>query len=351
MRVRFIPAILTRNPYLELLAAALAEQGVAVYQGGFRYLTPLWLLRRRRDVDVIHLHWFHNYHQRRSLLLSSLGAAYLAANLLLARRLGYGLVWTVHNLRPHERTHPRLDDWLSRLVLRLSVPVVHCRAAAAAVRQSFDYRGAIVVAPLGHYAGVHPPAPVGKEEARRRLRLPLNARLFLHVGLIRPYKGIPELIHQFARLPAGDVALVIAGEEHGSDLAATLPPEIRDDPRLVLRLQWIPDGELALYLAAADVAVSAFERVLTSSSVLLAMSSGLPVIAPALGCLPEQVGEGGLLYDPAEPDGLYQALLAATTAGLEAMGRRAYAIAMSQTWAQTATGVREAYELALKRHR
>ena len=63
MIVRFIPTILTRNPYLELLATALAEQGVAVHRASFRYLTPAWLFRHRRDVHVIHLHWFHNYHR------------------------------------------------------------------------------------------------------------------------------------------------------------------------------------------------------------------------------------------------------------------------------------------------
>jgi glycosyltransferase involved in cell wall biosynthesis len=277
------------------------------------------------------------------------GAAYLAGQLALARRLGYGLVWTIHNLQPHERRHPRLYRLVSRLVLRWSVPVVHCQAATGAVRQAFGYDGAIVVAPLGHYAGVYPPAPVARAEARRRLELPANARLFLHVGLIRPYKGIPDLIQQFARLPSSDVALVVAGEEHDSDLAATLSPVLRADPRVFLRLQWIPDEELALYLAAADVVVTAFERVLTSSSVMLAMSNGLPVVAPALGCIPELVGEGGLLYDPADPEGLYRALSAAATGDLEALGRKAYTAALNQSWAQTAAGVLEAYKMARER--
>lgn len=343
MIVRFIPTILTRNPYLELLATALAEQGVAVHRASFRYLTPAWLFRHRRDVHVIHLHWFHNYHQRRSLVLSALGAAYLAALLRLARRLGYGLVWTVHNLQPHERYHPRLDDWLSRLVLRLAVPIVHCRAAGDALREAFGYTGPVQVVPHGNYVGAYPPPAQAKREARARLGLPGDALIFLHAGVIRAYKGVPALVRQFARLPAANAVLVVAGEEHGIDLRAELAAELRDDERIIVRSGWLPDEELALYLAAADVAVTSFERVLTSGSVLLAMSSGLPVVAPALGCIPEMVGEGGILYDPADPDGLYQALLAATTADLEALGRAAYEAALSQTWAQTAAGVVEAY--------
>ncbi len=346
MIVRFIPGVLTRNPYLELLAGALAEEGVAVHQAGFRYLTPAWLFRQRLDVQVIHQHWFHNYHQRRSLHLSALGAAYLAALLRLARRLGYGLVWTVHNLQPHERRHRRLDDWLSRLILRLGVPIVHCQAAADAVRQRFGYGGPIQVAPHGNYVGVYPPPPAAKQEARAQLGLPADALIFLHAGVIRPYKGIPALVRQFARLPARHAALVVAGEEHESDLRAELAGELRDDERIILRLGWLPDEELALYLAAADVAVTSFARVLTSGSVLLAMSAGLPVVAPALGCIPETVSDGGILYDPADPDGLVRALRAATTADLPALGRAAYEAALGQSWAQTAAGVVEAYRLS-----
>src|SRR5690606_20649562 len=104
-------------------------------------------------------------------------------------------------------------------------------------------------------------------EARRRLGLPETALLYLHTGLIRPYKGIPELIRQFSRLPVHDVALVVAGEEQQSDLRTELAAELRDDERIILRTGWLPDEELALYLAAADVVVTAFERVLTSGSV------------------------------------------------------------------------------------
>ena len=66
---------------------------------------------------------------------------------------------------------------------------------------------------------------------------------------------------------------------------------------------------MQMYLRAADAVVLPYKDVLTSGSAILAMTFGQPVIAPAIGCLPESLGaEGTILYDPSTPDGLERAL-------------------------------------------
>jgi glycosyltransferase involved in cell wall biosynthesis len=101
---------------------------------------------------------------------------------------------------------------------------------------------------------------------------------------------------------------------------------------------------VARYHAAADLIVAPFQRVLTSSSVMLAMSMARPVVAPALGCLPELVSpDAGLLYEPSESAALRDALVAAMDMPLEQMGQRAFEIAASQTWDETARVVADAY--------
>ena len=52
--------------------------------------------------------------------------------------------------------------------------------------------------------------------------------------------------------------------------------------RAILRLERIPDEEMATYLEAADFAAFPFREVTNSSSVLLAQSFGLPVLIPDL---------------------------------------------------------------------
>ena len=64
------------------------------------------------------------------------------------------------------------------------------------------------------------------------------------------------------------------------------------------RLGFVPDDELQVYLRAADVVATPFLEILTSGSVLLAMSFERAVIAPRRGCVAETVGDdGGILYD------------------------------------------------------
>ncbi len=62
---------------------------------------------------------------------------------------------------------------------------------------------------------------------------------------------------------------------------------------------------------AADAVVLPYRQITTSGAAMLAWSFGKPVIAPALPAFTEPMAAApflGLLYDPARPDGLAEAL-------------------------------------------
>src|SRR5262249_14221993 len=121
--VAALPRELPTNPYCELLYRHVARLGIEVVEGSSRLR---WLLRHRRRVRVLHFHWPER-HCRRESPRSALG---FAVRLVVARALGYRLVWTVHNAAPHEGTSA--GDRLVRAALRrLATLVVHCEAARA----------------------------------------------------------------------------------------------------------------------------------------------------------------------------------------------------------------------------
>ncbi|MFO7675574.1 MAG: glycosyltransferase [bacterium] len=304
-----------------------------------------WLKENRRRVDVLHFHWLHHIYNRRTYRDSLLQVLRFAAQLAYARRLGYRVVWTVHNLYPHERPWPHLDRWVRRLMVRYSQAIlVHCDAAREMVQHEFRPRSRIHVAPLGSYIGAYR-RRVARTAARRWLGVPEGSIVLLHQGGLRPYKGLEQLVRTLDDIPDPRLVLVIAGKAHGVyKLAATLAERLVRDRRLILREGWIPDDELPGYFAAADAVVCPFEAVLTSSSVMLALSLGRPVVAPALGCLPELVPpDAGILYDPNDPAGLRDALLRCAAADLAVMGERAYRVAQTHTWAAAARVVLKAY--------
>ena len=75
----------------------------------------------QRDVDLVHLHWLEFIAPSApgglaAWLRTLIRMARLIAALTWLRLRGIKLVWTVHNLGPHEPVQPRLEASLGRLV-------------------------------------------------------------------------------------------------------------------------------------------------------------------------------------------------------------------------------------------
>jgi beta-1,4-mannosyltransferase len=123
----------------------------------------------------------------------------------------------------------------------------------------------------------------------------------LFLGLLRPYKGLEELLPAFRSLPDPDATLLIAGRPRPSDYAARLASQVASDPRVRWHPYFVPDAEVQLWMNAADAVVLPYRQITTSGAAMLAWSFGKPVIAPALPAFIEPMATApflGLLYDP-----------------------------------------------------
>jgi glycosyltransferase involved in cell wall biosynthesis len=77
---------------------------------------------------------------------------------------------------------------------------------------------------------------------------------------------------------------------------------------------------------------------------VLALSHSRPVIAPAMGCLPETLpADATFLYDPEAADGLRNAIRKAAGADLASMGVRARAWADTVDWGPIAAETAKLY--------
>ncbi|MEZ4597387.1 MAG: glycosyltransferase [Chloroflexota bacterium] len=65
----------------------------------------------------------------------------------------------------------------------------------------------------------------------------------------------------------------------------------------------VPDDRMQVFLRAADVMVLPYRDVLTSGSAILAMTFGLPVVAPRIGCLPRRCRAAPSCMTPRRPKG------------------------------------------------
>ena len=349
MRVLMLPR--QSNPYQTLLADALRAQGVQVTLGGgpSRFpVAPLLMAWTRAGMPrVIHLHWMHRY------LEPVMGRKRWAARrtlweLRVLRRMGVRIVWTLHNIGDHDGHKGRLEMLFHRRFVELCDSVIcHCAATRLLAIEAYGLTPALHdrlhVVPHGNYTGWYADT-LGRDAARAALGLSATDRVFLFVGQVRGYKGVDELLDVFRSIDAPDARLIVAGRPNRIQTQTGLERQAAADPRVTLALGLVPDDRMQVYLRAADAVVLPYRDVLTSGSAILAMTFGLPVIAPAIGCLPESLGsEGTILYDPSAPDGLEGALRQALTADLAALGEQAGAHAATLAWGPIATRTAESY--------
>jgi glycosyltransferase involved in cell wall biosynthesis len=169
-----------------------------------------------------------------------------------------------------------------------------------------------------------------RDQARRLLDIPEGRRVALFLGLIRPYKGVDLLLEAYSRVPDRERwFLVVAGEPWGG-LGDRLQRMVRGlglEDLVRLDLRWIPEPEVPTFLAAADVLVLPYRSGSQSAVAPIALASGVPVFASAVGGLPEVVDDGvnGVLVEPGSVEALVRALngldderLAELTAGARA---------------------------------
>jgi glycosyltransferase involved in cell wall biosynthesis len=239
---------------------------------------------------------------------------------LLARLLGASVIVEFHEvLDSGEERIPIARAWVSllgQLFFRLaSAFVVHSDADRAPLEERYQLRGRpCVLIPLGphdHHAsgkshnGV---VPVTRREA------PPDVLNLLFFGIIRPYKGLEDLIRAFDSLDDDEVKgfwLTIVGETwEGWDLPFRLIQSSRHRARITFINRFVDDEEVIAHFAGADAVVLPYHRSSASSPAHVAMSNGLPLVITAVGGLPAAVADygGAILVPPRDAEELRDAI-------------------------------------------
>jgi alpha-1,3-rhamnosyl/mannosyltransferase len=135
-------------------------------------------------------------------------------------------------------------------------------------------------------------------------------RYVLAVGTAEPRKDLPGLVRAFDRLADrhADLALVLAGPPGWGEEALSVAVEGARAGARVVRTGWLQPPALAALLQEA--AVLAFPSLYEGFGFppLEAMAAGVPVVATRAGSLPEVLGDGAVLVDVGDHDGLVEAL-------------------------------------------
>jgi beta-1,4-mannosyltransferase len=343
------PSFVT-NPYQDLLYRECRANGIGpIRVRRDEQLTELLDLQRSGLPTILHLHWLHLVLKDSSSAKEARRRADVFLRTVDAQRdAGSRLVWTVHNILPHES---QFDDEEARLCGEVAAraDVVHVMAARTPelVAPYFSLPAdRLLHVPHMSYVGAYEDR-VSRLDARHELGLLPDELVYLVLGALRPYKGLPELLDAWGEVDRdAPRRLVLAGAPSDEPGMAEVVERAAVDPRIVLDARKIPAEEMQVFLRAADVAVLPYRRSLNSGALLLALTFGLPAIVPADSGLIELVDERyAMTFDPDAPRGLADALERA--AGLVGPDASAAASAMAATVSpeivsrQFARGLRE----------
>lgn len=355
MEALHMPDYTDANPFQRELQHVLATEGVAVTITDGYGILPIVNATRQADwPDIIHLHWLHPYLIGRGPLASLLKGSRLLFELLLLRLAGVHLAWTIHNDIEHDRRAPTIERGFKHGVFRLcSAVFVHCEAAKPRVLQTFRLpdrcHSQMTVVPHGNYIETYQPnskqAPGGLDQERAKMT-------FLYFGQIRPYKNVPALIDTFQSLDLSNAELLIVGKPTSTFLQAQIERRCRACENVQAVLEFVPEAAVPAYFDLADIVVLPYEEILTSGTVVLAMSQGKPVVTPAVGCAGELLATAGeesaaLSYDPEDSRGLAAALRRSLTADLATIGRQNQALIRTHDWQLATKRTVRGYENAV----
>ncbi|MBF0147470.1 MAG: glycosyltransferase family 4 protein [Magnetococcales bacterium] len=256
----------------------------------------------RSDARLVHLQWLIRLQKLDRILLP-----------LVFHLAGKKVVVTAHEIDPEAR-HRRSGP-INRLTLRFYYAmaeriIVHTALMKQQLMEWFAVGPEkIHILPMGLNEFLFDPG-LTRGEARKRLGLGMDKKVFLFFGMIAWFKGVDLLLEGFGAL-GGDCHLIIAGrgatgvEGHVDQLRRFIDEKNWQD-RVHFHLRHIADAEIATYFTAADCLVLPYRNLYQSAVLFMGLTFGLPIIATDVGTLRETIrdGDNGWICRPEDPKDL-----------------------------------------------
>jgi glycosyltransferase involved in cell wall biosynthesis len=211
------------------------------------------------------------------------------------------LLWLVLRRRQteivvHEADRPQ--RWRPDFAL-LRQAFAHARLAfhTEAERETLerDYRIRARARIVDHTEGVRVHAPLSRADARRRLRLSADERLYVCAGFLHPDKGFERAVRAFGRAaPRGRRLVVVGSVRDRTPANVAYARMLRDlcerTPGVTLVEGYVSDEDFDAWVAAADRLVLPYRRSWSSGALARARKLGTPAVVAAVGGLQEQAG-------------------------------------------------------------
>jgi glycosyltransferase involved in cell wall biosynthesis len=248
--------------------------------------------------------------------------------------------------QPIKRVYfPAMMRWSAHHADRLITISESTRADLVRLRRIAPERVTAVPLAAGEDYRPVPAAETEEACARHGLR---PGHYILYVGVLEPRKNIDRLVTAFGRVAGriGDLELVIAGKQgwmYDRIFEQVTALGLADRVRFT---GYVPQQDLPGLYGGARVFVYPSRYEGFGLPVLEAMRCGVPVVTTNVSSMPEVAGQGALLVDPDDVDGLAGAMLRLIEDPTLAqdLARRGREQAARFSWERCAIETRRVYE-------
>lgn len=258
---------------------------------------------------VVHQHWLKElYWSARSVSEGVRRVDRHVGALRSLKAFGATLCWTLHNLLDHDPSdlQRRVCSYAVDEMARVSDRIfVHSANAGEQLNAhcGCDLSSKFVLLEHSLYDTLRDETPASLPREIDAAKL-AGRRVLLCMGMIRPYKGVPDLLRAFARVvedsTTPNLHLIVAGRLLDPEVKPLLAGLRADTAARVTCIgRELSEGELVALSECAHASVTPYRSILTSGSFYLSTTFARPTLAPRRGMFPEVVvdGENGFLYD------------------------------------------------------
>lgn len=335
IRISCLPLGGIKNPYQFLMINGLRQDPRLIVRNGIddRFFGIIRTAISQKP-DYIHFDWITCYYYRRSLWMTLINIPFLLFQVYLVRFVfNCKLVWTVHNIIPHDSNFLQIHRFCRRLFAHQMkwIRLFSELSVDEAAREFRCDADKFKIIPEGSYVGYYP-NKVSRIEARQYFNIANDKMALLYIGFIKPYKGIAELIECFKKSFGDNAVLLIAGTVMNVDYLERIKKSISDNDNITLIDRFIENDELQYFFNAVDVVTLPFKKIENSGSAILAMGFKKAIIAPEMGVLRKRLKNQQELLYKESPVESFEVLKKISPEELEQIGEKNFEELTKYKW-------------------
>lgn len=292
------PTKLEGNFFIEILTKHLRNEGWSAIN--FKFWRFSHLLKYRNKCKIIHLHWPESFWRSKTLPFVYLKSIRFILVFYFSTILGYKWVFSAHNVIPHYKVKSQILERFMRYFILKKFDLVIGLAYNTKNDLKLVYGTSgkkYILALHGTYENYYPVKKT-KKDFRTEKKIPLESITILITNSSgRNNKGTEELLNILQNSKhTRKIHFIITGEKPQNY------SELITKGNFTIIPGKVPDEELGTLFSSIDYLFLNYKYITTSGLFFLAVTFGIPVIAPSLPFFVMHTNPNtAILYDYNQP--------------------------------------------------